>query len=183
MPNGLVIRGREYPISTDFRTAVAYQRAAAEGSLTAEQFLDLWFPVERPEDVEAALEAVGAFYTMGQKGPERNTYGPAPYDLQQDAGAIYAAFYREYGLDLGTASLHWWQFRALLEGLITHSFQQRVGYRVGDLGGLDAKERAQALKLRRLYAIEGESLQAHLERLERLAQKTGKEAAAWTAAS
>lgn len=157
--------------------------AAAEGSLTAEGFLRLWFPEEKPEQLEEALEAVGAFYTQGRKTGEAK--GPVPYDFTVDAGAIYGAFYREYGIDLGRAELHWWQFRALLEGLITHTFQQRVGYRVGDLGGLDAKERAQALRLRQLYAIgqQGESLQEHLARLEALANKGGKEEETWTAVS
>lgn len=173
-----MIRGREYPISTDFRTAVAYQMAAARGDLTADGFLALWFPAEKPRDVAAALEAVGAFYAMGNP---RDSQGPAAYDFQVDAGAIYAAFYREYGLNLATAELHWWQFRALLEGLITHSFQQRVGYRVGDLGDLEAKERAKALRMRRLYAIGGESLQEHLARLEALAPE--KEVESWTAES
>lgn len=166
-----MIRGREYPISTDFRTAVAYQMAAVAGELTVERFLDLWFPAEQPEDVAAALEAVGAFYAMGAPKPEQT--GPAAYDFAVDAGVIYAAFYREYGLDLSRAELHWWQFRALLEGLITHSFQQRVGYRVGDLGELEAKQRAKALRMRQLYAIGGESLQEHLARLETLGKGGG----------
>lgn len=175
-----MIQGREYPISTDFRTAVAYQMAAAAGDLTADGFLALWFPAEKPGDVEAALEAVGAFYAMGSPTRQASP-GPVAYDFRVDAGAIYGAFYREYGLNLATAELHWWQFRALLEGLITHSFQQRVGYRVGDLGELEAKERAKALGLRRLYAIGGESLQEHLDRLEALA--VGKEDVTWTAES
>lgn len=157
--------------------------AAARGDLTAEGFFRLWFPAEWPENLEEALEAVGAFYTQGRKTGEAR--GPVPYDFTVDAGAIYGAFYKEYGVDLGTARLHWWQFQALLEGLVTHSFRQRVGYRVGDLGELSAKERAQVLRLRQRYAIkdQGESLQEHLARLEALAQKAGKEEDSWTAIS
>lgn len=145
--------------------------AAAAGTLTEELFYRLWFPRQRPKDLEKALEAVGLFYNLGEKPGEKN--GPVAYDFLADGAAIYAAFRQEYGLDLGTAKLHWWQFRALLEGLITHSFRERVGYRVGDLRNLPAQQRAEALKYRSLYRLgqAGESLEEHLARLEQAAMR------------
>lgn len=146
-----------------------YAMAAMDGSLTEEAFYRLWFPAERPDDLEAAVEAVGRFYNLGQ--PKSEGEGPAAYSFSKDAGPIFAAFLRHYGLDLRTAKLHWWEFRALLEGLITHSFRQRVGYRVSDLRGRDAGERAEILKYRALYAIEEqEDLQSHLRTLEAISQ-------------
>ncbi len=143
--------------------------AAMDGSLTVEQFYRLWFPAERPQELGAAAEAVGLFFNLGQQGdgPE----GPIPYGFAQDAGPIFAAFRRHYGIDLGRERLHWWHFRALLEGLITHSFAQRVAFRVEDLRGLDAQSRAQRLKYRAQYAIGGGGdLESHLRHLEQLSQ-------------
>ena len=166
-----MIAGRAYPIRTDFRVAVRYAMAAMDGSLTEELFYRLWFPAERPEDLDAALDAVGQFYNLG-KPVEEDRHGPIPYSFREDAGPIYAAFRRHYGLDLGTARLHWWQFRALLEGLFTHSFRQRVGYRTAELRGLDAGERAELLRYRALYALEdqGEDLRSHLAALEAISR-------------
>lgn len=155
--------------------AVRYAMAAMDGSLTEGLFFKLWFPAQCPEDLEAALEAVGQFYNLGQPRPDRP--GPAVYSFLADAGPIFAAFQRYYGIDLREARMHWWQFRALLEGLITHSFRQRVGYRTADLKGRDAQERAEILKYRSLYALEEqEDLQSHLRTLEAISQsqKEGK---------
>ncbi len=169
-----MIGGKVYPIRTDFRTGVRYEMAAMDGSLTAEGFYDLWFPAERPEQLEEALQAVGLFYNLGRTGD--GTAGPIPYGFRQDAGAVFAAFRRHYGMDLGTAELHWWHFRSLLEGLVTHSFRQRVGYRTADLRGLTAGERAEILKYRGLYAIQGqeEDLESHLRTLDEIIQKKGE---------
>ena len=171
-PNALVICGTAYPIRTDFRTAVRYAMAAMDGSLTAELFYRLWFPGERPEDLTEAMEAVGAFYNMGQAQGD-GADGPIPYSFSADAGPIYAAFQKHYGIDLAQSAMHWWRFRALLEGPITHSFRQRALYRTADLRGRDAEERAEILKYRALYAIggEGEDLRSHLRRLEEISRQ------------
>ncbi len=46
---------------------------------------------------------------------------------------------------------------ALLEGLYTYPFGERVGFRVADLSGMDARSRANLLKKRRLFALDRES--------------------------
>jgi len=160
-----VIGGRAYPISTDFRTAVAFEMASLAGTLTERQFLDLWFPREQPEDLREALAAVGRFYDPDREDRQEEPCPPL-YSFSRDAAAIYAAFRREYGIDLSREGLHWWHFRALLEGLITHSFRERVGYRAAELKGRSARERAEILKYRRLYALSPpETLAEHLEKL------------------
>ncbi len=169
-----MIGGEAYPIRTDFRTAVRYALLVLGGDLTEEQFFSLWFPEQRPENLEEALRAVGQFYHMGRPPAEGD--GPTPYDLGKDAGAIFAAFRRHYGIDLSRESMHWWHFLSLLEGLITHSFRQRVGYRTADLRGRSAEERAEILRYRRMYALEGEEdLPSHLRYLEALAARARRE--------
>ena len=168
-PNGVWISQEIYPISTDFSTAIAYTRLISQGKLTEEGFFSLWFPDKRPRDLDKALEAIGYFYRMGRPSGEENA--PAPYDLLLDSGPIYAAFFREYHLDLSEAKLHWWRFLALLEGLITHSFSQRVACRTASLEGLDALQRGEILRLRRIYRLPAqtpEPLQAHLQHLKAL---------------
>lgn len=42
--------------------------------------------------------------------------GNNDFDYEFDAPEIYASFMQLYGIDLFNATLHWWQFRALLSG-------------------------------------------------------------------
>lgn len=177
MPNALLIGGESYPIRTDFRAGIEYQRLAAAGELTAASLYAIWFPGKRPDDAAAASEAVFRFYCRGQ-APEPHTAGPIAYDFTVDAGPICADFQRVYGIDLtdtGT-TMHWWRFMALLEGLYTYGFSDRVGFRTADLSGLDAKTRGKLLKKRSQFAILHEETTAeHLSRLDEIIAGHGGE--------
>ena len=101
MPNALLIDGRAYPIRTDFRTGIEYQRIAAAGELAAAIFLSLWFPGEQPDNIPAALEGVSRFLRRKDSLPEKeNSDGPTPYDLTVDSDVIAAGFQQKYGIDL-----------------------------------------------------------------------------------
>lgn len=78
-----------------------------------------------------------------------------PYSYLADAGAIFAAFQRVYGVDLSTATMHWWRFSALLEGLLTHNFEDRVQYRITEPGKIkDKARREHYYQMRRLYQLD-----------------------------
>ena len=175
MPNALILSGNIYPIFTDFRTGIAYQLRAAAGDLTPEAFLGLWFPGPCPENTAEAVEAVNRFYRRRDEPPKAEDPGPRAFDFRQDAEAIYAAFWKEYGIDLGGAEMHWWQFMALLEGLYTYGFSDRVGFRVADLSGLDAKSRTGFLKKRSQFSLAepGKTAQGHLNALDEIIKRHG----------
>lgn len=177
MPNALLIGGETYPIRTDFRAGIEYQRLAAAGKLTAASLFSIWFPGKRPADAAAASEAIFRFYCRGQE-PEPHTAGPVAYDFTVDAGPICADFQRVYGIDLTDpeTSMHWWRFMALLEGLYAYSFSDRVGFRVQDLSGLDAKTRGKLLKKRSQFAILREDSTAdHIGCLDKIIAEHGGE--------
>ena len=173
-----MIDGEVYPIRTDFRAGIAYQTLAAAGKLTAANLYCIWFPDKFPPDVEAATEAVQRFYRRRDE-PAADSAGPAgpiAYDFTVDADAIAAAFMREYGIDLTDpdTTMHWWRFMALLEGLYTYGFSDRVGFRVADLSGVDTKTRAKLLKKRGQFAILHEETTAdHLSRLDDIIARHG----------
>lgn len=149
---------------------------AAAGDLTPEDFLRLWFPGPCPENTAEAVEAVNRFYCRrDEPAAEPVPDGPRAFDFRQDAEAIYAAFRSRYGIDLTEARLHWWQFMALLEGLYTYGFADRVGFRVADLSGLDAKQRTELLKKRRQFSIPepGKTAQGHLAELDAIIKQHG----------
>lgn len=150
-----MVDGRIYPIRTDYRAGIAYSMAALDGSLTPQRLLDIWFPRQVPADFAAAQEAVNAFYRRAEDKSGSREDGPVPYSYLADAGAIFAAFQRVYGIDLSTVSMHWWRFSALLEGLLTHSFEDRVQYRITEPGKIKDKARREHFRqMRRLYQLD-----------------------------
>ena len=178
MPNAQLIDGRAYPIRTDFRVGIEYQRIAAAGELTAAIFLSLWFPGNQPDNISAALDGVSRFLRR-QDSPsaKEDSDGPTPYDLTVDSDVIAAGFQQKYGIDLTDPEthMHWWRFAALLEGLCGQSFARRVEIRTKDLSGMKAKERAQWMRLRNQYAIrkEAETYKDFIKRLDEIIARGG----------
>lgn len=179
MPNALLIGGRAYPIRTDFRVGIEYQRIAAAGELTAAIFLHLWFPEDQPDDISAALKGISRYLRRQDAEPEvsEKSDGPVPYDLTVDSDVIAAGFQQKYGIDLTDPDthMHWWRFAALLEGLCGPSFARRVEIRTKDLSSMKAKERAQWMRLRNQYAIhkDTESYEDHIRHLDEIIARGG----------
>ena len=178
MPNALLIDGKHYPLRTDFRAGIEYQTMAAAGELTAASLYGIWFPGPLPDDPAEAAEGIQRFYRRKDEAARESAGepGPIPYDFTQDADVMVSAFMREYGIDLTdpNTTMHWWRFMALLEGLYTYGFSDRVGFRVADLSGLDAKTRKRLLKKRGQFAIRhSETTEDHLAQLDDIIAKHG----------
>lgn len=152
----MIVTGRPYRINTDFRYALKYNRMILSGEgVTEREILDLWFPEECPESFRDAHEAVKQFYRCGMEPSGKDFEGHMPYGFDADSGALVAAFQREYHIDLTRDDLHWWRFSALLNGLTSHSFSERVQYRVCNLQEIKSKDlRRRYAKLKRSYALD-----------------------------
>ena len=156
-PDAVLVSGEIYPIRTDYRAGIAYSMAAMDGTLTPQVVLDIWDPGPKPDDFAAAQNAANAFYRRSEETLSGDKSGSScvPYSFLADDGAILAAFQRAYGIDLSMASMHWWRFMALLEGLVTHTFEDRVRYRVTDPGKIkDKATREHHQKMRRIYQLD-----------------------------
>ena len=129
LPTSFLIGGKEYEISSDFRTMLELEEIFSSDSLTdaqkAEQALRLFYGCI-PEEVEEAVEKLCFFWQCGRKEKPRkrggqaageDVYQPPIYSFTHDAGLIYGAFLTQYGIDLSCTNLHWWQFMALFEAL------------------------------------------------------------------
>ena len=155
------IDGEPYRINTDFRAGIAYEIAAQAGHpINLNTLLSVFFPDEIPSDHEAVQQAVHEVITG--PGPDCKTpksdnksAEPPPFSFAVDAAPIMAEFLRVYHIDLSTADMHWWRFRALLNGLITHDFGERVKYRCANPNDIkDRHVREQYMKLKRTYALD-----------------------------
>lgn len=156
------------PVRADFRDMIRL-----EGLLLDEQLpevvryaaaLELFY-TEPVADAELAWQTMLWFYGGGGNGHTREEKQdnegaehkkPRPYDFEQDADLIYAAFWGQYGIDLAEVDfLHWWKFRALFLNLDEQQQISRImGWRTADTKGMDRKTAARYRRLKRIYALE-----------------------------
>lgn len=120
-PDTITVSGREYPVETDFRVWVEFQSiltgSGPEGE-RAERLAGFMARMGLTPSKEA-LDAMLVFYTAESKerAAASQKSRPMAFDFQQDSEYIYAAFMGAYGIDLTTAALHWWRFKALFKAL------------------------------------------------------------------
>ena len=156
LPEWVDIGGIEYPINTDFRAGIEFETLIQKGCNNYIELLRLFFGEKIPLDYTGALQAVMLFYCCGTL-PEKKESPKSTkqaYSFEEDSSAIYADFWQYYSINLWDASLHWWVFRSLLEGLPEKSeFKQRIYYRTCDLKDLSKNERKRILQIRERIAI------------------------------
>ena len=137
-PESLTVGGLEYPIDTDFRAWVQFQAAMTEKGTDGEKAERLCAFMEQMglPPGEEALEAMLNFYTAAstEKAVAGQKNRPAAFDFEKDSEYIFAAFMGAYDIDLTTARLHWWTFKALFKALPEDcEFCRIMRYRTVDL--------------------------------------------------
>lgn len=119
-PETINVNGVEYPVETDFRAWVRFQGillADETNDDKAAKICDLMVEMGLPQTKES-LDAMLQFYAGAST--ENNTGGGKnvrAYDFEKDSEYIFSAFLDSYGIDLTTAKLHWWRFKALFKSL------------------------------------------------------------------
>jgi len=154
-----MVAGHLYPVHTDFRVCLRLVMACEDPQLTEYEkhflLLSQLFK-ELPEDHEAGLTAANLFLN-GDQEPDNDEPSPLKlYSFKQDSNFIFAAFRQIHGIDLTTASLHWWQFMALFFDLGSETaFSNLVALRREVYSGKATKEqRAAAATLGKTFDIE-----------------------------
>lgn len=149
------------PINSDFRAMVLFELMLADPKVPedAKLPLALSYLCKQPvADPQRAVDGLLWFYRCGAPedsgvGGGRNSHDRA-YDFEADAPDIYAAFMQAYGIDLNSADLHWWKFRALFFGLPEDcKIVKIMGYRTMDLSKLKGKEKSYYAKLKRQFKL------------------------------
>lgn len=161
LPDSVEIDGKEYPIQTDFRVwvkcSILLEQEKNPILLTAD-LLALCYQT-LPPSFEGAMKGIFSFY-IGEKDTKRVGEKTKPiYSFLHDADLIYAAFYSQYGIDLATASLHWYQFRALFSGLDENNrFSEVLCAREVNLSKVsDPAQKSYYKKLKGLYGLPSET--------------------------
>lgn len=171
LPETVEVNGMAFSIRTDFRIGIMFELMVFDQNLSddekVENALELYFIGQPPEDALAAVDAILWFFSCGNvdkysecdvdksaEGAAERKARDRAYDYEVDAGRIYSAFAEQYGIDLSTASLHWWKFQALFASLHNCAFCEIAGYRTVDLSAInDKKERARLARLKAKYAL------------------------------
>lgn len=160
LPDTIEIGGRTFKIHTDFRNWVQLEVQLFDESNSflrkVPELLKLCY-VTLPDTLREAIDGMVSFYT----GPVRQNVGRGgkaarpSYSFWQDEELIYAAFYQQYGIDLTSAALHWWQFKALLLGLGEGTpLYKVIQYRRMDTSHIqNAEERRFYRRMKELYKL------------------------------
>lgn len=109
---------------TDFKQVLKFFRVVAsdlDDEEKTEKIIGLFFESSVPRD---AWREILLFIEPGTEfdddgTPVEGSGGAKYFDWNVDAGRVFAAFWQVYGIDLRSASFHWWTFRELFEGLPT----------------------------------------------------------------
>ena len=176
------------PVRADFRDMIRLECLLLDETLPETvryaAALELFY-AEPVADADRAWQTMLWFYGGGHTGHKKQADGgaeqekPRPYDFEQDADLIYAAFWAQYGIDLTEVEfLHWWKFRALFLNLDEQQQISRImGWRTVDTKGMDRKTAARYRRLKRIYALTGrEKAAASLaERDRRMREKVARQ--------
>ena len=170
LPSKIVVDGTEYEINTDFRISVLFSLLMEDDELTEEQkvlqALSLYYPVI-PNDIGKAIEQIKWFYSCGKSdkpigNKKRKTNSKKVFDFEADANYIYSAFMSQYRIDLqDIGQLHWWKFKALLEGLKEdNKLSKIIEYRSVDLSKIKDKEQRKFYKdMQKQYSLKKENVE------------------------
>jgi hypothetical protein len=165
LPQAIVVRGREYPVHTDFRNWIRFERAVLDEELPQAEklvlLLTLCYKTAVPPTVFEAINEAVLFYAggesdTGQQSKKGRGIGREPiYSFEHDADYIYSAFLSQYGIDLQTADLHWYQFKALFKSLNEENQIVKImGYRSVDLSRIKNKEQREFYRrMKKLYEL------------------------------
>ena len=163
LPKAVEVGGRWYEINTDFRAGIAFEIMIQNGKFDVKEIINLYYEDNIPPDINKAINAIELFYCCGELPETKENEKPLEkkkhaYSFEVDAKAIFADFWRYYAIDLSQEGLHWWTFRALLNGLPEKSeFKQRAYYRTCDVKGLPKNEKKRVLKIRSMIEIKAAS--------------------------
>ena len=168
LPRTVELDGRDFPIETDFRTAILFELLVQDKAMTKEEkaiyALQLWFPTEMPENLEDATDKMLWFYTCGKiesneqatNKSQKASISKRIYDFDVDAELIYAGFLTQYSIDLQDIEyMHWWKFSAMFMGLEEdREISKIMQYRAIDLSSIKNKaERKHYAELQAKYRL------------------------------
>lgn len=169
LPASITADNQEWPVSADFRSWIRADLIMRDAQIPEEaklpllcQYLNLDIS-EYEGSGEDLWGGIFLFYTCQQQAKPDvggNGSNATAYRFDYDWWLIYAAFKQQYNINLLTAELHWFEFKALLDGLTEETqFIKVVQARLRDTSKLKGEEKQQAEKLKRYWSVPSDEVQ------------------------
>lgn len=168
LPTRITADDLEIPVSADFRSWIKADLILKDRQIPKEaklpvicQYIDLDL-TNLDVTIPDLWAGIFKFYMCEQepRGEAVSSSRATAYRFDCDWWLIYAAFIQQYGINLLRADLHWFEFRALLDGLTEQTqFIKVVQARLRDTSKLKGEEKAQAEKLKRYWKVPDDSAQ------------------------
>lgn len=163
LPDYVDSEGKRYGVRTDFRVLLRYYELIHSGLPMREKLSRIFHACyidEIPPKAELAMKALAKFYACVSDEREDNSSrrpktAVRHFDFEADAGYIYAAFMSEYGINLQSARLHWWEFMNLFSSLgESCRFSKIVSYRMAKPEKIKNPEQKKFIqKMQRIYKL------------------------------
>lgn len=164
-----------YEVDMDFQTGIQISQCLSDDDLTGSEkmttVLELMFPKEKPDTLEE-IEEVIAWYVNGWNtdnvaNNKKNTE-VVLMDFDIDQWRIYAAFRKQYGINLNRQRLHFWEYMGLLVNLEECVFTQVISIRDKKIDSkMSKEEKAMIIKAKKMYAIKKEVAESEEEKAMR----------------
>lgn len=161
-----------YKIDLAFDNVLRFYKLLDDKEFSYEEIVETAFEMffgSYPKNADFALAAFKDISDYISREPYGNDGDATPsnpvkyYSFTQDAGAIYASFYEQYGMDLvdQEGKLHWDKFRALFAGLGPKTyFQHIVQIRMKDTSKLEGQELTDTLQAQNYYELDENKTEA-----------------------
>lgn len=179
LPRAIRIGGEDYPVRWQWRDCIRIILAFESRELTQGEKMALTLELlyeKSPPISGTAFEKAMKFLNCGETGEGGGeAENGRLYSFEQDARFIYAAFRQSHGIDLATATLHWWEFCWLFLDLREDCFFCRlVGLRSRKRQGkLSPGERQQMAGMEGLLALPEQYSPEEEARLKQFLQAIG----------
>lgn len=164
-PETITVESVKYAVETDFRMWISFQSIMTGRAGDEEKAAQVYALMERlglPAS-EAALEAMVDFFegASADRAGAGESRTPA-FDFERDSAYIYSAFLAAYEIDLTTARLHWWKFKALFQALPDDcEICKIMRYRTVDLKDVPKSQKQFYRQMKARYALPGVAGQTH----------------------
>ena len=173
MTEKLPTKYKGYLIDTDFRVGIKISLALDDWQLGDEErvltALSLLYGEGIPDDMNIALDGLRWFLSCGKEA-ENTSYSDIDdvdnakesvnvkgddiaFDFEVDSSNIYAAFLKNYNIDLTKSNMHWFQFISLFSNLKDTSLNDIMYYRTLDLSQYKGEQRTEMKNLKERYKI------------------------------
>lgn len=172
LPRSITIGGAAYAINTDYRIMADFEKKIADADMSdktafaqilSETVSALFIDGFPNADSQQIIEGLLWYYRCGKEPRDVPGSGSKKryYDYDEDADYIYAAFMQQYGDNLITSHMHWWEFRAKFISLMEDTeFVKIMQYRGTDVSKIKCKEeRSRIKKIQERYALKSQGMQ------------------------